>query len=96
MPPGAKFAGLRLQYLAATSAPDPFWDAFQETGDATAFAISWANTMRAIAAPTIVAALDIGRDQLVDELFQRVAQRISAAPVKYDWDLAAVVMSKDQ
>ena len=93
---GYEFAGLRLQYLEAMSAPDPFWDAFQETGDSTAFGISWANTMRAIAAPTIVAALGIVRDQLVDELFQRVAQRISATPVKYDWDLAAVVMSKDQ
>lgn len=93
---GDEFAGLRLQHLEATSAPDPFWASFQETGDSHAFGISWANTMRAIAAPTIVGALDTGRDQLVDELFERVAERIAAAPAKYDWDLAAVVMSKDQ
>jgi SAM dependent carboxyl methyltransferase len=91
---GDEFAGLRLRHLEATSAPDPFWDSFQKSGDSQAFGVSWANTMRAIAAPTVVDALDTGRDQLVDELFQRVAERITAAPMKYDWDLAAVVMSK--
>jgi hypothetical protein len=89
-----EFAGLRLEHLEATSAPDPFWDSFERTGDAGAFGASWANAMRAISAPTIVAALDTERDQLVDELFERCAARIAAAPSRYDWDVAAVVMSK--
>lgn len=93
---GDEFAGLRLQHLEATSATDPFWESFERTGDSEAFGISWANTMRAIAAPTIVGALGTDRDQLVDELFQRYAVSIAAAPMKYDWNLAAVVMSKAQ
>ena len=91
---GDEFAGLRLQHLEATSAPDPFWESFERTRDSEAFGISWANTMRAIAAPTIVRALGTDRDHVVDELFQRCAVRIAAAPMKYDWHLAAVVMSK--
>jgi hypothetical protein len=50
--------------------------------------------MRAIAAPAILGALGAGGDQLVDELFHRVAPRMAREPMKYDWDLAAVVMSK--
>ena len=89
-----EFAGLRLEHLEPISAPDPFWDSFEQTRDSEAFGISWANTMRAISAPTIVGALNSDRDHLVDEVFQRCAARIAAEPVKYDWDLAAVVMSK--
>jgi hypothetical protein len=88
------YAGLRLQHLEATSAPDPFWDAFEQTGDAQAFGTAWANTMRAISAPTILGALGTDRDGVVDEVFRRYAARIAAGPIKYDWDLAAIVMSK--
>src|SRR5438128_2196707 len=88
------YAGLRLDHLEATSAPDPFWDSCERTGDAQVFGNAWANTMRAIAAPTLVGVLSLERAGLVDEVFQRCATRIAAAPLKYDWHLAAVVMSK--
>ena len=91
---GGQYAGLRLQHIEATSAPDPFWDSFERTGDSDAFGTGWANAMRAISAPTLLGALGMDRGGLVDEVFQRCAVRIAAAPVKYDWDLAAVVMSK--
>jgi len=89
-----QYAGLRLQHIEATSAPDPFWDSFDQTGDSDAFGTGWANAMRAISAPTLLGALGMDRGGLVDEVFQRCAVRIAAAPMKYDWDLAAVVMSK--
>ena len=91
---GGQFAGLRIQHMEAISAPDPFWQSFEQTGDSQAFGVSWANTMRAISAPTIVGALNTDRGHLVDEVFERYAARIAAAPIKFDWDLAAVLMSK--
>ena len=72
MGPGVEYAGLRLEHLEATSAPDPFWESFERTGDSDAFGISWANTMRAIAAPTIVGVLGMDRRDLVDEYFSDV------------------------
>ena len=51
--------------------------------------------MRAISAPTLLGALSPDCVVvLLDEVFQRYAVRIAASPMKYDWDLAAVVMSK--
>jgi hypothetical protein len=88
------YTGLRLQHLEATTAPDPFWDSFEQTRDAEAFGTAWANTMRAISAPTLLGVLSTDRGGLVDEVFQRYAVRIAASPMKYDWDLAALVMSK--
>ena len=89
-----QFAGLRLEHVEATSAPDPFWESFQQTGDSVHFGVSWANTMRAISAPSIVGALGTDRGDLVDAIFTKSAGRIAAAPQRYDWNLAAVVMSK--
>lgn len=92
---GEQFSGLRLEHIEATSAPDPFWQSFEQTGDAQSFGVAWANTMRAISAPTLVGALGTDRGALVDDVFERYAARIAAAPMKYDWDLAAIVMSKN-
>jgi len=89
-----RFARLRLEHIEATYAPDPFWAAFEQTGDSAQFGRSWANTMRAISAPTILAAIDADRGNLLDDLCARYAERIAAAPMRYDWNLAAVVISK--
>ena len=72
-----QYSGLRLQHIEATSAPDPFWDSFEQTGDSDAFGTGWANAMRAISAPTLLGALGMDRDGLVDEVFQRCAMRIA-------------------
>lgn len=89
-----RFAGLRLEHIEATYAPDPFWATFEKTGDSTQFGKSWANTMWAISAPTIVAAIGADRGSLLDDLRARYAARIAAAPMRYDWNLAAVVIGK--
>ncbi len=89
-----RFARLRLEHIEATYAPDPFWAAFEQTGDSAQFGRSWANTMRAIAAPTILAAINANRGNLLDDLCARYAARIAATPMRYDWNLAAVVISK--
>lgn len=89
-----RFAGLRLEHIEATHAPDPFWAAFEQTGDAAQLGRSWANTMRAISAPTILAAIGPDRGSLLDDLCTRYAKRIAAVPMRIDWNLAACVISK--
>ena len=91
---GNQFAGLQLEHVEATTAPDPFWAEFEETGDAGQFGRSWVNTMRAISAPTILAALGEDRSDLLDDICARYAARVAAKPVRYDWNLAAVVFAK--
>ena len=91
---GNRFAGLQLEHIEATAAPDPFWAAFEKTGDAAQFGRSWTNAMRAISAPTILAALVEDRSDLLDEICARYAARIAAKPVRYDWNLAAAVFAK--
>jgi hypothetical protein len=88
------FAGLRLEHLAATYAPDPFWERFQKSGDAKQFGASWANTMRAISAPTILSIIGQDRKELLDQICVRYADRIAATPKQFDWNLATVMMSK--
>jgi hypothetical protein len=89
-----RFAKLRLEHIEATYAPDPFWAAFERTDDSAQFGRSWANIMRAISAPTILAVIGADRSNLLDDLYARYATRIAAAPMRYDWNLAAVVIGK--
>ena len=93
---GDRFAGLELEHVEVTQAPDPFWGEFERTGDAAQLGRSWANTARAIFGPTIRGAISVDHDRsvLVDDLFSRFAARIAAAPRRNVYDLAAVVLDK--
>jgi hypothetical protein len=93
---GRRVAGLELEREEIVQVPDPFWDEFERTNNAEQLGRSWANTARAIFGPTIVGALDPGRDRgfSVGELFHRLALRIAASPRRNDYDLAAVVLGK--
>lgn len=86
--------GLSLDHLEATTAPDPFWETFNQSGDSDVFGTSWANLMRAVAAPSIASVIGEDRHELLDDIFVRYAARIAAEPRRYDWNLAAIVMSK--
>jgi SAM dependent carboxyl methyltransferase len=90
-----KFAALSLEHMETTSAPDPFWEAFERSGDAEQFGTSWANIMRAIASPSITAVIGADRSDVLDDICVRYAARIASEPRRYDWNLAAVVMSRD-
>jgi hypothetical protein len=87
------FAGLKIEHAEIVAAPDPFWDEFQKTGDADDLGHCWANMMRAVFAPTIIAAIDPRRDRsaLVDDLFARFIVRITSAPKKHEHYFAVVV-----
>ncbi len=75
-------AGLALVDLAVVRAPDPYWAAFQESGDAARLGQVWADMMRAANGPSFAAALDPGRDRgaVLDAVTGRLAARIAADP----------------
>lgn len=79
---GGGFAGLTIERLAIVDSPDPYWDQYQQSGDAEALGRSWATMMRAANGPNFAAGLRPDRDQemLFDEMTRRLAARIAAAP----------------
>lgn len=74
--------GLRLVDAALVPTPDPYWEAYQNSGDAAELGRMWANMMRAANGPSFVTALDPGRDRalVLDAVTARLASRIAAAP----------------
>ena len=75
-------AGLSLVDLAVVQAPDPYWEAFRQTGDAVQLGQVWATMMRAANGPSFAAGLDPGRDRgtVLDAVTDRLAARIAADP----------------
>lgn len=73
---------LRLVDLAVVQAPDPYWAAFEQSGDAAQLGRVWADMMRAANGPSFAAALDAGRDRdaVLDAVTRRLAARIAADP----------------
>lgn len=74
--------GLSLVDLAVVQTPDPYWAAFQESGDAARLGRVWAGMMRAANGPSFTAALDAGRDHdvVLDAVTERLAARVAADP----------------
>ena len=73
-------------------APDPFWAALEKTGHSAQFGSPGRTPCGQFSAPTILAAIGADRGNLLDDLCARYAERIAAAPMRYDWNLAAVVI----
>jgi SAM dependent carboxyl methyltransferase len=73
---------LKLVDLAVVQTPDPYWSAFQQTGDAAQLGRVWADMMRAANGPSFAAALDAGRDRdaVLNGVTARLATRIAADP----------------
>ena len=49
----AEFSGLKIEHCELVRVSDPYWDEFQQTGDAGQLASRQANATRAWSAPTI-------------------------------------------
>ncbi len=77
-----RVSGLSLVDLAVVQAPDPYWAAFEQSGDAAQLGRVWADMMRAANGPSFAAALDPGRDRaaVLDAVTERLAARIAADP----------------
>ena len=75
-----------LEEKATAVLPDAFWPAYERSGDARAFAGSYAGFLRAFTESALRAALDSRcahdeRQRIVDAVYDAVRQRIEADPV---------------
>src|SRR3546814_17643610 len=57
------FAGLSLDHVSVVQAPDPYWEAYSQNGDAQQLGRSWAAMMRAANGPNFAAALAPDRNR---------------------------------
>jgi cyclopropane-fatty-acyl-phospholipid synthase len=91
------FEGLRLEFITTIQAPDPYWDAYQESGDAEQLGRSWASMMRAANGPNFVSILSPTRDKtaLLDAMSGRLARRIAQAPQRSRSYNVMLVLAKD-
>ncbi|WP_449472907.1 hypothetical protein [Sphingobium chungangianum] len=73
---------LVLERLAAIPSPDPYWEGYQQTGDAAELGRKWGGMMGAANGPNFLARVDASRDRaaLLANLVQRVAARVEADP----------------
>jgi SAM dependent carboxyl methyltransferase len=91
-----EFVGLRIQHCELVKIADPFWEEFQQTGDAHHLASRQADTMRAWSGPTIFGLIDHARNRhaLVDELFARFAERVRSAPRRHAPYMVIILLEK--
>jgi hypothetical protein len=92
------FADLELERVELLRISDPFWDDFQSSRDERRLGQRHADLTRAWAGPAISDRIAPVRDRaaLVDDLFARLAARISTAPKKHEPYLAVVVLKKNR
>jgi hypothetical protein len=90
------FHGLSLDRAEVLEAPDPFWEEYQATGDAAQLGARWKGMMRAVCSPIAAAAFAArpDRDALVDALFDRLAERVAAAPQRHLHFVAMALIGK--
>jgi cyclopropane-fatty-acyl-phospholipid synthase len=94
---GGSFEGLRLEFVTTIQAPDPYWDAYQQSGDAAQLGRSWASMMRAANGPNFVSGMSPARDRLalLDAMSERLAKRIAQAPQRSRSYNVLLVLVKD-
>jgi hypothetical protein len=90
------FEGLALEHCSVVQAPDPFFDDYESSGDALAFAKAWSGMVRGVGGPLLAAALEPGRDAalVAGELFRRFEARLAAAPQRHLHFAARTVLRK--
>ncbi|BCI54018.1 hypothetical protein NIIDNTM18_32960 [Mycolicibacterium litorale] len=97
--PSGRFERLEIEHLDVFDGEDRFFDQYRIDKDATAFGRNWAQFARASVFPTMVGALDGGRDdpraaQFVDRLDKGIATRMAADPQGTQIPLAHLVLHK--
>jgi hypothetical protein len=91
-----EFSGLKIEHCEFVRVGDPYWDEFQQTGDAGQLGSRQANATRAWSAPTILELIDGARDReaLNNDLFNRLAERLRSAPRKHEPHMVLVLLRK--
>ena len=93
--PSGVFAGLEIEHLDIGPAPDPFWAAYQRSGDALAFGKSWAAMLRVTSFPSLASVLaPEKRLAFLDLLEAGIAARFAAAPAPIATWFARLVLAK--
>jgi hypothetical protein len=97
--PSGRFEGLSITHLELVAAEDRFWTRFQTDRDANGFGANWAATLRDLAFPALLSALDPARDDpratpLLDRLETGLARRLADAPTPMTIPLAMLVLEK--
>src|ERR687890_340518 len=92
---------LILKEDAKAGFPDQLWPEYEQTEDATAFAASYTEFMRAFTEAPLFAGLDTDRtpgdrERLVNEYFKRMRSLIQANPkrARWDWHVALLRVAK--
>jgi hypothetical protein len=98
---GALTKDLILKESARAEFPDQLWPEYKQSGDASAFAASYTEFMRAFTETPLFAGLDADRtpadsERLVNEYFERMQSLIEADPkrARWDWHLALLRVAK--
>jgi SAM dependent carboxyl methyltransferase len=95
---------LRLEDLRIRSSPDPFLKAFQQTGDALAFAGSWTATVRAFSEQALFGASVLpdrsgtARAELADGFYHLLFELIAADPLRASnhWNVADLRIARTE
>src|ERR687893_488761 len=92
---------LILKEATRAEFPDQLWPEYEQTEDATAFAASYTEFMRAFTEAPLFAGLDADRtpadrERLVNEYFKRMRSVIEANPerARWDWHVALLRVAK--
>jgi hypothetical protein len=92
---------LILKEDAKAGFPDQLWHEYEQTEDATAFAASYTEFMRAFTEVPLFAGLDADRtpaerERLINEYFERMRSLIEANPerARWDWHVALLRVAK--
>jgi SAM dependent carboxyl methyltransferase len=90
------FAGLTLEQASLVDVPDPFWKAYEDSGDAATLGRSHADTTHAWSGPTLARCLGDRPDKaaVLDMIYDRLAERLAAAPRPHQTFLAVAVLAK--
>ena len=98
---GALSEDLILEEGNRAEFPDQLWTEYEQTGDASAFAASYTDFMRAFTEAPLFAGLDADRtpadrERLANEYFKRMKSLIEAKPerARWDWHVALLRIAK--
>lgn len=99
--PSGRFEGLSVEHIELFEAEDLFWSRYLADGNAAKLGAAWARFARAAIFPTLITALDGGRENpraagFNDLLESQVTAHLAAAPQRMTVPLATVVLVKNR
>jgi hypothetical protein len=90
-----RFGELAVEHLDIVLAPDPIWEEFLRSGDATAYGRRWATACRVTFAPSLAAAL-MGEQRVafLNQLEEGLAERFATEPEPVAMWFARIIIAR--